>query len=45
MDGDLAAAFQMDAACRMEEPGELGEPIALASRRDRRELVPEILRE
>jgi len=45
MHGDLAAALQMDASCGMEEPGELGEPIALAPRRDRRELAPEILRE
>jgi hypothetical protein len=43
--GDLAAALEMDAPGRMEEPRELGEPVALAARRDRRELVPEVLRE
>jgi cytochrome c-type biogenesis protein CcmH/NrfG len=42
---DLAAALEMDASRGMEEPGELGQTIALAARRDRRELVPKILRE
>ena len=45
MDGDLTATPQVHAPRRMEEPRELGETIALAARRDRRELVPEILRE
>jgi hypothetical protein len=45
MQGNLAAAPQMHASRGMKEPGELGETIALAPRRDRRELVPEILRE
>jgi hypothetical protein len=45
MHGNLATALEMHATGGMEEPGELGETIALASRRDRRELVPEILRE
>jgi hypothetical protein len=45
MQGDLAAALQMDTSRRMEEPGELGETIALTARRDRRELVPEVFRE
>ena len=42
---DLAASLQMHATCRVEEPRELCQTIALAARRDRRELVPEILRE
>jgi hypothetical protein len=45
MHGHFAAALQMHAAGGMEEPGELGKAVALASRRDRRELVPKILRE
>jgi hypothetical protein len=44
MHGDLAAALEMHASSGMEEPRELGQAIALAARRDRRELVPEILR-
>jgi hypothetical protein len=35
----------MDAPRRVEEPRELGEPVALVPRRDRGELVAEILRE
>jgi hypothetical protein len=42
---DLAAALQVHATRRMEEPRELCQAIALAARRDRRELVPEVLRE
>src|SRR5712692_10725375 len=45
VDRDLAAAFQVNAAGRVKEPGELSEPIALVPGRDRRELVAEILRE
>jgi hypothetical protein len=45
MDGNLTAAPEVDAARRVEEPGELGQPIAFAPRRDRGELVAEILRE
>src|SRR5437763_1363948 len=45
MDGELPAAAQMPDAGRVEERGKLGEPAAAAPRRDRRELVPQILRE
>ena len=45
MDRDLAASPQVDAAGRVEEAGELGQSIAFAPRRDRGELVAEILRE
>ena len=45
VDGDVAAAAQVRAAGDVEEPGQLGEPVAVASRRDRGELVAEILRE
>lgn len=45
VDGDLPAPAQVDAAGRVEETGELCEPVALASRRDRRELAAEVLRE
>ncbi len=45
MDGNLAAAPEVDTAGRVEEPGELGQPIAFAPGRDRGELVAEILRE
>jgi len=42
---DRAAAFQVNAARRVEQARELGEPIALLPRRDRGELVAEVLRE
>jgi hypothetical protein len=42
---DLAATLQMHATRRVKEPRELRKTIALAARRDRRELVPEVLRE
>ena len=42
---DLAAPAQMHAAGDVEEPGELGEPVAVRIRRDLRELVAQILRE
>jgi hypothetical protein len=45
MDGHLTASFEVDASCRMEEPRQLGESIALAARRNRCELVPEVLRQ
>ena len=45
MDGDLPAPAQVDAAGRVEETRELCEPVALAPRRDRRELAAEVLRE
>ena len=45
MERDLAAAAQVHAAGDVEEPGELGEPVAVRIRRDLRELVAEILRE
>jgi hypothetical protein len=44
VEGDLAAAAEMEAAGDVEERRELGEPVAVASRRDRRQLVPHILR-
>jgi hypothetical protein len=42
---DLAATLQVHATRRVKEPRELCKTIALAARRDRRELVPEVLRE
>ena len=42
---DLAAPFQMNAAGRVKQAGELGEPIAVGTRCDRGELVAKILRE
>ena len=45
VDGDLATAAQMDTPGGVEETGELCPAVALASRRDRRELVAEVLRE
>ena len=45
MDRDPSAAKQVDAARRMEKRRELREPVATASRRDRGELVPQVLRE
>ena len=45
VNGDLTSSLEVHAPRRMEEPGQLRESIALASRGDRRELVPEILRE
>ncbi len=41
---DLAAAAQVDAPGDVEEPRQLGEPVAVGLRRDRGELVAEILR-
>jgi hypothetical protein len=45
MGSDLAAPTEVHAAGGVEETGELCEPVALAARRDRRELTAEILRE
>jgi hypothetical protein len=45
VDRDLSPAFQVNAAGRVKEAGELSEPIALVPGSDRRELVAEILRE
>ena len=45
MQGDLAATAKVRTPGRMEERGHLGEPAAAALRRDRRQLVAEILRE
>ena len=45
MDVDAAAAAQVRAAGDVEEAGELGEPVALAAGRDRRELVAQVVRE
>jgi hypothetical protein len=45
MDGDLPAPAQMHAAGRMQETGKLGEAIAFVLRRDRCQLVAEVLRE
>ena len=45
VDRDLAAAAQVHAARDVEEPRELGEPVAVRVGRDRRELVAEVLRE
>jgi len=45
MHGDLAAPLQVDAAGRVKEAGELGEPVALAAGCDGRELVAQVLRE
>jgi hypothetical protein len=42
---DLAAPTEVDASGRVKEPGELGEPVAVAQRRDRGQLGAEILRE
>lgn len=44
MDRHLTAPPQVDASGRMEEPRELRETVALTPRRDRRELVPEVVR-
>ena len=43
--GDLAATPEVDAAGRVKEPRELRQPVALAPRRDRRELAAQVLRE
>jgi len=40
----LPAAAEVHAAGRVEQARELSEPVAIAARRDRGELVPEILR-
>lgn len=45
MYGYLAASAQMDASGRVEQPGELGESVAVVPGRYPRELVAEILRE
>jgi hypothetical protein len=45
VNGDLASPPEVHATGRMEEPGQLRKSIALASRGDRRELVPQIFRE
>ena len=44
VDRDLPAAAEVHAAGRVEQARELSEPVAIAARRDRGELVPEILR-
>ncbi len=41
---DFAAPFEVHAAGGMKEPRQLGQSIALTPRRDRRELVPQVLR-
>ena len=45
MQGDLAAAAQVHAPGDMEEPRELGEPVAVRIRCDLRQLVAQLLRE
>ena len=45
MDGNLASSTEVDAAGRVKEARELGQPVALATRGDRRELAAQILRE
>jgi hypothetical protein len=45
MNCHLAAAAEVHAAGEVEKPRELGQPVALVPRCDRRELVAEILRE
>ena len=45
VEGDLAAAAEVEPSRRVEEPGELGEPVAVARRRDARELAPQVFRE
>jgi hypothetical protein len=40
VDIDGATAAEMRATGNVEETGELGEPVAFARRRDRRELFP-----
>jgi hypothetical protein len=45
VDGDLAAASQVNAAGGVEEARELGETIAGGPRRDPRELAAQLLRE
>src|SRR5436190_15274049 len=44
VDRDLPAAAEVHAAGRVEQARELSEPVAIAARRDRGELVPEIVR-
>jgi len=45
MQRDLPAAAEVDAACDVEEAGELGEAVAVRFRRDLGELLAEIVRE
>ncbi len=45
MDGDLAASSEMHAAGGVEEPGQLGQAITRAARRDSRELMAEVFRQ
>lgn len=45
VNGDLTSPSQVHASRGMEEPGQLRKPVALAPRSDRRELVPQILRQ
>jgi hypothetical protein len=44
MKRDLALPAQVEAAGRVRERGELGEPVAAPRRRDSRELLPDLLR-
>ena len=43
VDVDAAAPAEVRAAGDVEEPGQLGEPVALGLRRDRRELLPQVV--
>src|ERR671935_1351770 len=43
MQRDLTAASQMHAAGDVEQAGQLGEAVTVGLRRDRRELVPELI--
>ena len=45
MHGDPPASLQMDAARGVEQAGELCQPVAVAPRGDRRQLVPKVVRE
>jgi hypothetical protein len=45
LDRHFTATSQVDAPGGVEEAGELREPIALAPRRDRRELVSQVVRQ
>src|SRR5438132_4890454 len=45
VDVDVAASAEVDAARDVEEPGELGEAVAVRLRRDRGELFAQIVRE
>jgi hypothetical protein len=45
LDGHLSATSQVDTAGGVEKTGELRKPVAFAARRDRRELVSQVVRQ